>query len=184
MRELSNTQYETKIKLYHLLSMAADIYEGNRAKGFWDMPDLYQKMSLISSEVSEALEAARGGLPMMFVTKEDGIQAIVGDSVESCIIGGVFHKPDGFAYELADVAIRCLDFLGSPYANDDNAATTVLNTTICPFYQLKSAALSSAMDCLSLTIQFAESEGLDIVALVKTKLAYNATRPTKHGKKF
>lgn len=65
-------------------------------KGFWEvgvLPNMGEKLALIHSEVSEALEAHRErGLETW--QREDG-------------------KPEGFVYELADVVIRIGDLCGA-----------------------------------------------------------------------
>ena len=125
----------------HLDKLAEDIFEANKAKGFWDeaivenvpfevaggtiyaddfLPERRntgELIALMHSELSEALEAHRKD-------KQDD------------------HLPQykGLHVELADALIRILDFAG---AHD-----------------------------------------IRIGEIVKAKLAYNANRPHKHGKKY
>lgn len=102
--------------------MARLAHENSTAKGFWtENPNIAEKLMLIVSEIAEALEHHRAGLPL------DGL----------LIKGG---KPDGFGIELADAIIRIGDL--------------------------------------------AAYLGLDLEFLVKRKMAYNATRPFKHGKVY
>lgn len=62
-------------------------------KGWWnDEPNIPEKLALIHSEISEALEAYRSN-EMVTRISESG-------------------KPEGFAVELADAVIRILDLCG------------------------------------------------------------------------
>lgn len=113
--------------------MLEQAHSNSRAKGWWEeqmgaeelradrvIATIPEKLALIHSEVSEALEAYRGGFL-------------------GCIVDADSLKPEGFASELADVLIRCGDLAGAL--------------------------------------------GIDLEAAVKQKMAYNATRPHRHGGK-
>ena len=101
--------------------MAKAAHENSRDKGFWDGPfNFAEKIALIHSEASEALEEHRSGL---WVTKIDPN-----------------GKPIGVPSELADILIRVGDL--------------------------------------------AAYLGIDLEAEVAMKMAYNRTRPPKHGKAY
>ena len=75
--------------------MCRAAYENSKAKGFHDDEfNIAEKLALIHSEVSEALEEVRGGR-----SPTDVWTAMSG-------------KPEGFPIELADVVIRIGDLCG------------------------------------------------------------------------
>jgi len=92
-----------------LKELQEEIYEVNRSKGWWDDENfnIPEKLALIHSEVSEALEDFRVnnfGEPLnkLFYSgpKDQEVHQVTD------------MKPIGFASELADVIIRVLDLSG------------------------------------------------------------------------
>ena len=74
-----------------LLLLQEKIHANAIRHGFWseDQPSIPEKLALIHSEVSEALEEYRN----------QNMEVYAGEN----------GKPEGFPIELADVVIRCLD---------------------------------------------------------------------------
>lgn len=105
-----------------LNSLAKDAHAIALSKG-WYGPDgrgIPELIALVHSELSEALECYRDGMPVQAIEVIDG-------------------KPEGFAVELADTIIRIADMAG--YL------------------------------------------GLDLDRATALKMAYNRTRPVRHGGK-
>lgn len=111
-----------------LNDLAAMATETAKSKGFSKGKKAAQKaiperLVLMHSELSEALEEHRAGRGPTEVYSNDGSA-----------------KPEGIPVEIADLVIRALHFCGEL--------------------------------------------GIDLGAAVKLKMAYNKTRPFKHGKKY
>ena len=150
-----------------LNELAEQIHQNAADHGFWDKICFAEKIALIHSELSEALEEDRGGRPDVWhsigghqvyratdgsgadwTTDPDGATGTTdpdgGTPLDDCTQidswTGVKAKPEGVAVELVDALIRILDQLG--YMR------------------------------------------VDIDGLVAEKMAYNADRPIKHGKKY
>jgi NTP pyrophosphatase (non-canonical NTP hydrolase) len=90
-----------------LNTLAKNIYEGNKARGFWDNErNIGETLMLVVTELSEALEAHRSGKlctysdKMAYAESDDTAQAFK------------HHIKDTFEDEIADAVIRLLDMCG------------------------------------------------------------------------
>lgn len=110
----------------NLNELAKECHETSVSKGFYDPPPSFeQRLVLIHSEVSEALEEWRDG-------RQPNEERYVGPRDAGP------GKPEGIPSEFADIIIRVLD--------------------ASAFY------------------------GIDIERAVREKMAFNKTRPHKHGR--
>lgn len=115
------------------------------AHGWWptgDTPNIPEKIALMHSELSEALEEVRSGRDpaVMYAEPDYGASSYkesLARSQREPAHG--LPKPEGFPSELADVVIRIAD--------------------LCGYY------------------------GIDLEAALAAKMAYNKTRPFRHGGK-
>ena len=91
-----------------LNTFAKDIYQNNVKKGFWESPNIAEKLMLIVSELSEALEADRNNKyasPQAWKEMECYESA----SNNNWMTAFEGYIKDTFEDEMADVLIRLLD---------------------------------------------------------------------------
>lgn len=81
------------------------IYNTAEDHGWWEgEPNIPEKLALIHSEISEALEEYRKGVALDLV--------YFGDPTIGTVAVDAKSKPEGFGVELADAIIRILDLCG------------------------------------------------------------------------
>lgn len=194
--------------LNDLSALADEINANARAKGFWEADrDLGEMLMLAVSELVEALEAHRNGEPVRYRVhaKDCSLQGRTG-GCSRCI-----PKPEGAAVELADCIIRCLDTIHSLgvdvnaevdaeqeriYLSSDpifsgplpeNFAAALKNIThaLC---KVEHAYALDQPGWLAYAIvrcdELIRRLGVDPDAVVTEKMAYNTTRPYRHGKAY
>jgi len=171
--------------------LAVEIYEQNKAVGWWDDPDrcLYTCLQLVSTEIAEATEGERKNL--------------MDDHLPHRRMGEV---------ELADALIRLLDFGGhlglnyisldlgdsnffdedSPIGKQHAGLTFVLATVILDLHLGSEDIHESYSALIGAILKCAELNWYDIETVMLEKMAYNKTRADhkrenrelKNGKKF
>lgn len=156
-------------------------------KGFWEAErNMGEMLALISSEISEALEAHRDARPMW--VEPSG-------------------KPEGQAVELADAVIRCLDILFHIHGPDvDSLVLKMDAATFIPGPEVnfgerlmmvhdyvarafgnrnnQQALVMFLAQVIILCEAYITDSGVDPEAVIRRKMDYNDTRPYKHGKAY
>lgn len=107
----------------NLNTLAEEIFEANKRKGFWDSPrPLTETTMLIVTELSEAVEEERAGKlktyyrdPMYDMLHDAETVTVGDDHLARTVHAGLERplKPEGIDVELIDALIRLLDLLGS-----------------------------------------------------------------------
>lgn len=166
------------------MNLAKQHHEAMVAKGFWENPNLLEKKMLIISELGEAIEAHRKGKICFMAPQE--MAEIEYDSRNA---PSDFEKDfleyvkDTYEDELADVVLRIWDYmeyvgkeqhwLFDVIKLEENIGANLYRVTraICE------EEFDSALDALNHM-----SPNMDWH--IKMKMAFNATRPHKHGKSY
>lgn len=168
----------------------AAIHANAVAHGFWEPgsePTFGEYCALIHEEISEAFSAWRNGEPDEYV--KDG-------------------KPEGVWVELADVVIRCADWMGyvehravpfsdKVYSKLKDLLGELEENKFAAYITLLHDMLTTAKECVSLSSRHlsleylalciyatADVRNIDLDAIIDRKCEYNATRPYKHGKRM
>lgn len=194
----------SEISLHWINGVARDIHANACDKGFYeDSPKGYparranegyiiRRINLINSEVAEAYEAIRAGkvIATAHPTATKDSPDFAAQYVE--LVKGTAEE------ELADTFIRILDFVASlgevvssfefsknppkPVVTIDHAFYQ-LTRTILDLAQLNTSEITVAK-ALHICISIATYLEINLARAVVEKMAYNKTRPYKHGKKF
>lgn len=194
--------------MLNLNEFAKEIHANACDKGFWDEPrPLDELCALMISELAEALEEARAGRPMEWY---GCAMEFIGNGMceggkcdfqkgEPCIAKG--HKPEGIAVEMADCAIRIMDYLGSvEYEleefddfDDPVDISTAFMRVVSEIVKARiyhknyfGISLENAMleNALHHILSWFEANGLDFEDIARRKHEYNKTRERLHGKLF
>lgn len=103
--------------------LAAEIHSAAVAKGFWRVSDAEEcAIACMHAEISEAIQADRLGMPICEIERDGG-------------------KPEGVGVELADFAMRLLDY--AAYRGANLRPLVVAGTRNC---SLPPSGLSAASD--------------------------------------
>lgn len=180
--ELLADEPEKSLRDYTLAELAELVHDMAKEKGWWDAPREWPEIAcLIHSEISEAVECYRRGEMAMHVV--DG-------------------KPEGLVVELADVLIRCLDYLATLTGPPDAWQMSTVSHAINSLYPMEDRQMLEHLcmahmclndfggliiyrigSCVRRIFYIARQFGLDLPAAIEAKIHYNATRPYRHGGK-
>jgi hypothetical protein len=182
--------------------VALEVYRVAVCHG-WKHDDHAQKIALMHSELSEALESWRN--------HEEPYHLMLSADFEDATIK-LARKPVGWAVELIDCCIRILDFFG--YLLNEKIIKNARNTTdtgrfreiydkikdgadlpwlitICHKYISTSFDIGFGIagdsrylyDAFSFIITYLESRDIDWKKIMSEKIEYNRQRPYRHGGK-
>ncbi len=173
-----------------LNTLAKTIRFDNASKGFDPTEGGVSRYLLLAiSEICEAQNELRDGRGITEIYYTD-----VPQTEKS--------KPEGFAVEIADAAIRILDIGGKfnidfetkedgehefSYGEtaDDWLLGIVEDIAMCHTYEPESVDfqlnLRRALEAIQL---LCEANDIPLMKVIETKLAFNRTRPPKHGRQF
>lgn len=161
------------VTINELNALQAEIFEINKANGFWEMGvenrSFGQHISLVHSEVSEALEADRKDL------NDDKLTEYLGRDVE-----------------LADVAIRVLDWNGANrfeyrhydfdvLYDDFSEFAAELHLIISKWYEYGDEKYGFVV--LDKIVDYVNANDIPFMEIVQKKLQKNRERGYKHGGK-
>lgn len=175
-----------------LTELAKTIRFDNASKGFDPLEGgINRYLLLVCSEVCEALEELRDGHEV----DEIYYSRIVTDTNPIAKTVDVSIKPEGFPVEIADAAIRILDIqskleLKSLLIPGHYNFKDLDNELLGVVYAIGKIAVSPnpiatyLQIALTSLFHIANHCKFDMLTTIELKLAYNRTRPPKHGRKF
>lgn len=177
----------------NFIPLALYAHQQAKAKGFWDErhhEDHY--LMLVLTELAEAVEADRKGKWARLAPDTiDTLEQMYGEPYAQMFLREV---KDTVEDEIADACIRLLDLIGSK-STEDNYMWLLLDyvlpseedeTLTQLLFRVCEALHSGRRLNYPLTMLRAISERyeFDLMAHIRLKMKYNATRPALHGKKY
>ena len=194
----------------NLNELAKEAHQIAVEHGWWSPePSFGDLVALMHSELSEALEEYRAGRPMLWYScdvsdacYEPGHYHYNVHCCRGC--GHRGYKPEGIAVELADCIIRILDFFGNSCVDIDgiierkkNAKIEVpenfgdmiarLHMDLSMAYDTeyrKTVSVMKLIFCIMRIHKWATKNNVDMEPIIRKKMAYNRTRPYRHGGKL
>lgn len=164
--------------------------------GFWDEPmSDWTALMLVITEISEAVEADRKGRHADLEAFERATDTEV--PIDEWNAAFQKYMKDTVEDELADAAIRLLDFSGyKGYALEYLDVSKVMQVSGRDFAETAFTLVMIIVDCASsfmrgsicwaliFTDTWCKSMHINLESYIRLKMGYNASRPYKHGKKY
>lgn len=162
--------------------LATEIYEQNKAVGWWDNPDrcIYETLQLVSTEIAEATEGERKDLMDDHLPHRKMGEVELADAMIRMLdIGGRYGwKTDGLL--VSDKGMPIFSTPGAGIAKKHfflNRALVALSDQLTGRLEDPTFSLRYAYATLLYAIEaVAKSQGYDVFAALKEKLAYNRER--------
>lgn len=167
-------------------------------KGWWDGEErsVVDQVNNFHAEISEAWEEYRAG--RMDVWWGDHGFPVPNEGVEDASMIADEFKPEGFWVEIADLCIRLADTMGAygwqaesiELAPPQSLPLLIhkLHTFVCdlmeadvPDWHMSAEVQVNVI--VAVCLSAAAKQGIDLLSICEMKMAYNATRPHRHGGK-
>lgn len=180
--------------------LAKEIYEQNKAVGWWDDPNrcIYQTLQLVSTEIAEATEAERKNLMDDKLKHRKGGEVELADALIRVLdLGGRYEweyriKLDaGMENASCWELINKCDSIGGKHLGI-NMALSSLTYAVFEYWDDQSVIKMYYSQLINCICKVAELQLYDIEGALFEKLEYNKTRADhkrdnragEHGKKF
>jgi len=142
----------------NLNTLATEVFEANKAKGFWENPrPLTETTMLIVTELAEAVEEERAGRPGVYYRASRPDEHLLPE-----------YEPKFVRIDRATSLVRpdwAMDSDNVPPLKPEGVDVELIDSLI------------RLLDLLG-------SRGTDVEGLLRQKLAFNASRPRRHGKAY
>lgn len=207
------------MEIAKLVELIKGIHQNAVAHGWWDEPrDTDEIYALIRTELSEAIEEERAGRPMVYckcIENGEPCEGINCDYFETfdggCKNSCLDPKPEGIAVEMADAAIRIMDYIGEIHGNEldsedvmfldgylkvcrESIGADMKGESLCSVTEAANgmltrmrnngSELTEQLVYIVALLSWGDANGIDLESIIRLKHEYNKTRPYKHGKKY
>ena len=175
-----------------------EIHDHNVEWGFHgdNEPSEIEYRCLIIEEILEAYRAFDEGTSPVYFNVADGRIDAVNDPkeyLEFTIARNQILKPEGYAVELVDVAMRCLDYLEAKGGVYSNEWISIYQLGSNYFRHLIEISCKDTMSgsiahkwvdlVIDSILRFFDVQEWDFLSILELKMRYNTTRPYRHGMK-